>query len=205
MARSLAKDHSDKRRAILKTAAAFFADTGYDRAAMSQLAKACGISKASIYHYYTNKETLLYDILHHHLDELLTTIQAQDISDKDPETNLGTLAGALLEVYRGADAEHRLQLEAMRYLPAESQKELADMQRQIVAIFGDSIRAVAPELFETGEADLRAVTMSMFGMLNWFYLWHQPSKGLSRAEYAKLATDILVGGLIKLKIPAHVK
>jgi TetR/AcrR family transcriptional regulator len=198
MARSIAKDHGDKRLAILKTAANFFADTGYDRAAMSQLAIACGISKASIYHYYTNKETLLFDILHQHLDELLNAIKNQEKTSDDPETNLRTLVGALLDAYRGADAEHRLQLEAMRYLPPENQKELADTQRQIVTVFADAVSAVNPDLFKTDRADLRSVTMSLFGMLNWFYLWHQPSKGLSRAEYAQLATDILVGGLIKL-------
>ena len=204
MARSIAKDHGDKRHAILKTAAGFFADTGYDRAAMSQLAIACGISKASIYHYYTNKETLLFDILHQHLDELLASIQTQDQSD-NAEGNLRTLVGALLDAYRGADAEHRLQLEAMRYLPPENQQELADLQRQIVAVFSNAVRAINPELFTTERADLRSVTMSLFGMLNWFYLWHQPSKGLTRAEYAQLATDILIGGLNKLSIPAHVK
>jgi len=205
MARSIAKDHGDKRHAILKTAAAFFANTGYDRAAMSQLAIACGVSKASIYHYYTNKETLLFDILHQHLDELLDVIKTQDMTGKDAEANLHGLVGALLDAYRGADAEHRLQLEATRYLPSQNQKDLADIQRQIVTVFSDAVRAVNPELFMTGRADLRSVTMSLFGMLNWFYLWHQPTKGLSRAQYAQLATDILVGGLDKLTIASHVK
>ena len=199
MARSIAKDHGDKRLAILKTAAGFFADTGYDRAAMSQLAIACGISKASIYHYYTNKETLLFDILHQHLDVLLGVIRAQDVTGEDPEADLQGLVGVLLDAYRGADAEHRLQLEAMRYLPPENQNELADLQRQIVAVFSEAVSAIDPDLFTQEHVDLRSVTMSLFGMLNWFYLWHQPSKGLSRAEYAQLATDILVGGLIKLK------
>jgi AcrR family transcriptional regulator len=30
---------------------------------MSQLAAACGISKANIYHYYDGKEALLFDLL----------------------------------------------------------------------------------------------------------------------------------------------
>lgn len=205
MARSIAKDHDEKRLAILKTAAGFFADTGYDRAAMSQLAKACGISKASIYHYYANKETLLFDILRQHLDELLQSIKTQELPRNNPEVDLRTLVGALLEAYRGADAEHRLQLEATRFLPPENQKELADIQRQIVTVFADAVAAIDPEVFKNGRADLRSVTMSLFGMLNWFYLWHQPNKGLTRAEYAVLATDILIGGLTKISNNLHVK
>ena len=42
MARTIAKDHDEKRAALLATAARFFAETGYDRASMNELAKACG-------------------------------------------------------------------------------------------------------------------------------------------------------------------
>jgi AcrR family transcriptional regulator len=199
MARTIAKDHDEKRRAILKTAAGFFADTGYDRAAMSQLAIACGISKASIYHYYESKEVLLYGILEYHLVRLLDCVRAVDMSGNNADQNLRGLVGALLDAYRGADSEHRLQLEAMRYLPTAQQLALADIQRRIVGLFADAIRVVDPELFAQNPEDLRPVTMSLFGMLNWFYLWYQPGKGLTRAGYADLATDILMGGLSRLK------
>ena len=46
---------------------------------------------------------------------------------------------------------------------------------------------------------LRPLTMSLFGMVNWFYLWHQPGRGLSRETYADLATEILLGGLARLQ------
>ena len=60
MARPIAKDYDAKRSHILKTAARVFADTGYARASMSQVAKDCGFSKANIYHYYSSKDALLF-------------------------------------------------------------------------------------------------------------------------------------------------
>lgn len=198
MARSLAKDHTKKSAAILKTAAKVFADTGYDRAAMSQLAVACGISKASIYHYYSSKETLLFDILKHHLIDLLDSINAVELTGSDPKADFHKLVAGLLEAYRGADSEHRLQLEGMRFLPDDRQKYLADIQRQIVQAFSAAIHRVAPAYFDHNPGKLRPVTMSLFGMLNWFYLWHQPGKGLSREEYAALATDLLLGGIDRI-------
>ena len=39
MARPRADDYDDKRKAILKTSAALFAEHGYDRASMNQIAK----------------------------------------------------------------------------------------------------------------------------------------------------------------------
>ena len=63
MVRTIAKDHDEKRKQILKSAAKVFADQGFDRASMSLLARECGISKANIYHYYDSKDALLFDIL----------------------------------------------------------------------------------------------------------------------------------------------
>ena len=37
--------------------------------------------------------------------------------------------------------------------------------------------------------------MSVFGMLNWVYMWHRPGKGLSREDYAALAADFIRSGL----------
>ena len=45
MARPRADDYDDKRKAILKTSAALFAEHGYDRASMNQIAKGCGVSE----------------------------------------------------------------------------------------------------------------------------------------------------------------
>ncbi|MEP5152247.1 TetR family transcriptional regulator, partial [Planktotalea sp.] len=50
MARPIAKDHDAKRAHILCEAAVVFARDGIARASMAQVAKACGISKANIYH-----------------------------------------------------------------------------------------------------------------------------------------------------------
>jgi len=39
------------------------------------------------------------------------------------------------------------------------------------------------------------VTMSVFGMLNWFYLWHKPGGPIDRDAYADIVADLVIGGL----------
>jgi len=80
MARPRSADHDIKRRAILDRSAKLFAQNGYDRTSMAEVASACGVSKALLYHYYAGKETLLFDILSVHLQELLDAAQAVDKS-----------------------------------------------------------------------------------------------------------------------------
>lgn len=186
MPRGVAKDHDEKRAAIRKGAAAYFARHGYDRASMTGAARECGTSKALIYHYYDSKEALLYDILNAHLSELVEVVK------EARESGLSGLIPAVLMAYEHADAEHKLQLDALATLPDDMQQPLIALQRNLVSIMGDAISEERPDL---QSEQLRAVTMTVFGILNWFYMWHRPGRGLSRAEYAKLAARFVRGGI----------
>ena len=190
MPRGIAHDHSEKRDAIRKGAAAYFAANGYDRASMTGAAKHCGISKALIYHYYDSKDALLYDILHTHLSDLVETVE------KVPEGNnrLRKLIRAILLAYRDADAEHKLQADAMGALPSEKREPLMALQRHLIQVMGDALQAASPKTM-TDPVRLRPVTMTVFGMLNWFYMWHRPGKGIGREDYADLVTDMVLGGI----------
>ena len=90
-----------KRQSILqKLPARYFAAHGYDRSSMNELAQACGVSKALIYHYHASKEALLYDILHDHFDQIISTISS--INEAEPaEERLRARVDALLRSYRG--------------------------------------------------------------------------------------------------------
>ncbi len=195
MARSIARDHAEKRLAIQNKAAAFFARHGYDRSSMNQLAQACGVSKALIYHYYDSKDAILFDIVHTHLTELLAVMQSVDLSGPDKPANLRALVRAILAAYRDADDKHKVQSEAMTSLPEPQRAELAALQRQMIAIMCEALRAITPDLYERAPDKLRPVAMSLFGMLNWFYMWHRPGRGLTREAYADLVTDLVLKGV----------
>jgi TetR/AcrR family transcriptional regulator len=198
MPRSRAADYDDKREAILHRAAIAFARDGYDRASMAGLAAECGVSKALLYHYYASKEALLFGILSNHLEVLVEVVEAANDAGVDPAERLGRLVAALLDAYRDADAEHKVQIDALRLLPEPGQVELKALERRLVAIFAEAIRAVEPDAFADGRL-LKPVTMSLFGMLNWFYMWFREGREVSRNEYAALATKMLVGGVRGLR------
>jgi TetR/AcrR family transcriptional regulator len=193
MARTRAADYDDKRRAILATATELFAEHGYDRSSIAEVAKACGVSKALLYHYYTSKEVLLHDIIEHHLTRLLVAIEAADEAELSPRARLEALSVALLVAYRDANHEHKIQINELGKLPEPQQEPLKALERELVERFADAVAAVRPELKENGL--LKPVTMSLFGMLNWHYLWFRPKGQLSRADYARLAVTLLLEGV----------
>jgi TetR/AcrR family transcriptional regulator len=81
-------------------AAKLFAERGYARTSMSEIAAACGSSKALLYHYYENKEQLLYDLLEVHFIKLEESVKAADALGVPPVERLRGLIAALLAATR---------------------------------------------------------------------------------------------------------
>lgn len=195
MARTIAKDHDAKRLAILKSAARIFAEQGFDRASMSLLARQCGISKANIYHYYDSKDALLFDMLDSHLRDLRDRICGLERADLSPDQHLRRTIAEILLAYQGADNEHKVQLSGMSALPEDQQTLLRGYQRDMITFVSTILSTVAPEVFATDKAKLRATTMSVFGMLNWYYMWNTGAGTKARKDYADLVTDLTLNGI----------
>ncbi|MGP9811715.1 TetR/AcrR family transcriptional regulator [Rhodopseudomonas sp. NSM] len=193
MARTRANDYDQKRRGILGRSAKLFAEHGYTGTSITMIAEACGVSKALMYHYYRSKDAVLFDLLADHLQHLVGVVEAAAQSEGDAGERLFAISAALLEAYRGADAEHQVQISSLKLLPPEQQEQLKALERKLVALMSDAISAAIPAAAARPHL-LKPLTMSLFGMLNWHYLWFREGKGLSRETYAKMVTTLMVAG-----------
>ncbi|WP_170436209.1 TetR/AcrR family transcriptional regulator [Ruegeria arenilitoris] len=195
MARTIAKDHDQKRAQILKSAARVFAREGFDRASMTQLARECGISKANIYHYYDSKDAILFDILETYLRELRDLICGLEIEGLSPPEKLHRVVAEILLAYQGVDDEHRVQTSGMSALPEDQQRLLRGYQRDMVNFLSGILSEVAPDVFQGDGAKLRSATMSVFGMLNWYYMWNSGADAQARRDYAALVSNLTLSGV----------
>ena len=195
MARPIAKDHDAKREHILKTAARVFAQTGFGRTSMSQVAKECGISKANIYHYYGSKDGLLFDILDTYLRALRDRISMLPLEGLSPDDQLGLIVSETLHAYDGMDEEHKIQTEGIPLLSAQQQSVLKGYQRDMVTQLSGVVAAVAPAVFDQDKRKLRSTVMSVFGMLNWFYMWNSGADKEARTEYADTIARLTLSGV----------
>jgi TetR/AcrR family transcriptional regulator len=193
MARTRAANYDEKRQAILKRAAEVFSEEGFDRASMSRLAQACGVSKALLYHYYTGKDELLFDIIGGHLEELCSLVDGADDPTLAAPDRLLALVTVILEGYRDSTHEHRVQINALAQLPEDRQEELRTLERHLVRVVAAAIEGLDPGLAGR-KALLKPLTMSLFGMLNWHYMWFRPEGPMTREDYARMATTITIAG-----------
>ena len=193
MARTRANDYDKKRLGILSQSASLFAQHGFTGTSITMIAEACGVSKALMYHYYNSKDDVLFDLLADHLNHLIAAVEAASESAGDGKERLFAICTALLEAYRGADAEHQVQISSLKLLPQAQQSVLKELERQLVVIFSNAIAATLPTVADRPDV-LKPLTMSLFGMLNWHYLWFRDGKGMTREAYARMAAGLVLAG-----------
>jgi AcrR family transcriptional regulator len=195
MARTRASDFEEKQHGLLLNAAAVFAEQGMEKASMAQIASRSGVSKALLYHYYPSKDVLIFAIIQTHLVELEASLAAAVQDGLAPEEQLRALVRVVLDKYRGADDAHKVQLVGTGALTEEQRQEIRAVERQIVRHFSTVIRRIRPTLDSPERPLLMPVTMSLFGMMNWVYMWFRDGGAVSREDYAELATTLVLEGI----------
>ena len=200
MVRTIAKDYDTKREKILTAAAHVFAHHGVASASMAEVAKDCGISKGNIYHYYDSKLAILFEILDSYLSRLRGRIIAIKLDSGDVAGSLEKLCAEILDAYEGMDDEHKIQTEGIPLLPEDQQTVLKGYQRDMVHHV-ETFLSAANKSLQSNPQTRRAATMSVFGMLNWFYMWNTHNDANGRAAYAKTVAAITMGGVQALGPP----
>jgi AcrR family transcriptional regulator len=193
MARTRANDYDKKRQGILSRSATLFAEHGFTGTSITMIAEACSVSKALMYHYYSSKDAVLFDLLEDHLQNLVAVVEAASQSGVEAKEKLFAISAALLEAYRGADAEHQVQISSLKLLPQAEQETLKELERKLVAIVSEAIADAIPQVAKKRQL-LKPLTMSLFGMLNWHYLWFRDGKGITREKYARMVTALILSG-----------
>ena len=194
MVRTIAKDYDTKREKILTAAAHVFAHHGVASASMAEVAKACDISKGNIYHYYDSKLAILFEILDNYLSRLRGRIIAIKLDAGDVARSLEKLCAEILDAYEGMDDEHKIQTEGIPLLPEDQQTVLKGYQRDMV-LHVEIFLSAANKSLQSNKQTRRAATMSVFGMLNWFYMWNTHNDEDGRAAYAKTVAAMTMGGV----------
>ncbi len=195
MARTRAIDFEEKRQSLLTSAAAVLAEQGMDKASMAQIASEAGVSKALLYHYYPGKDALIFGIIEGHLSALDGRVAAAEDHTLPPEDRLRALVWAVLDAYRGADDAHKVQINAMSALTDAQREAITAIERRIVKRFSAVLREINPGLDTPERPLLMPVTMSLFGMMNWVYMWFREGGPITREDYSEIATTLILEGI----------
>ncbi len=204
MARTRAPNYDNQKEAILSSAAELFARNGYLGTSMNDVAEGSGLSKATLYHYYRDKDELLVSIAAGHVTKLVELVHSVEADPLiKPADRLETLITRFLNEYADAQHSHRVLTEDVKFLPVGARRKIQDLERTVVRGFADAITVRCPDL-RTAKLD-KPVSMLLFGMLNWMFTWLQPNGKLTHATIAPIVCDLFLHGLDGVKVPLESK
>lgn len=196
MARTQAADYDQRRADIVAHAARLYAKHGFLGASVADLAMACDISKSAIYHYYTSKEDILYDVMISHVRALEEAAGAAMGSSASAPEKLRVLARRFMALYVDAADRHKVLLNDLDHLPKARRAEIVAVQRGLIEAVRGLLVEIAPELKKkSGESF--AAAMLFFGAINWTHTWFDAKGPVDAQRLADMAVDVTLSGLAK--------
>ena len=202
MARGRSATYDDQREMILARAAGLFAKSGYPSTSMNQVAEACQLSKATLYHYYRDKYSLLVSIAEGHVTRLAALVEDMETLAMPGEARLRHLIKRIVQEYADAQDAHRVLTEDVKFLEPADRKRILDKERLVVAGFAKAVADVRqlPE----GQNLAKPLTMLLFGMVNWMFTWMKPGGELDHAAMGPIVADLFLGGIGSVQAPPGV-
>jgi TetR/AcrR family transcriptional regulator, cholesterol catabolism regulator len=183
----------DRRLAeILAHATEVFCKKGYEGASMRDLSRESGMSLAGLYYYFESKERLLYLIQKHTFTRIVQRLKSRLEGVTDAEERIRIFILNHLEYFLANQA-------AMKVLSHEAEALKNGFASEVAAIKREYYRICVGLLDDLKTArglqcSTRIAVLSLFGMMNWIYTWHNPRVDADATSIAREMGDVFLRG-----------
>ncbi|HET7891016.1 MAG TPA: TetR/AcrR family transcriptional regulator [Candidatus Sulfotelmatobacter sp.] len=188
----------DRRLAeILTHATEVFCEKGYEGASMRDLSRESGMSLAGLYYYFESKERLLYLIQKHTFSTIVQRLKTRLEGVGDAEERVRIFILNHLEYFLANQAAMKVLSHEAEALKNGFASEVAAIKREYYRIcvgLLDDLKNERGLQFST-----RIAVLSLFGMMNWIYTWHNPRVDAEAASIAREMGDIFLRGVMDNK------
>ena len=160
---------------------------------MRDLSRASGMSLAGLYYYFESKERLLFLIQKHTFSVVVERLKTRLEGIRDPEEQIRVFIRNHLEYFLDNQP-------AMKVLTHEDDALKNGFGSEIAAIKREYYR-ICVRLLEDFkrvyglQVSTRTAVMSLFGMMNWIYTWHNPRVDGDAEHLAREMGDVFLFGV----------
>ncbi len=181
--------HSDITGPKVRAAALkLFARQGYAAVSMRQIAGEVGVQAGALYLYTPDKQTLLFDLLKGHMDELLAAWEA--LPDGTPAKRLEAFTRFHIRFHLDRPDAVFLSYMELRNLAPENFAAIEALRRRYEGEL-ERILAAGQADGSLRVADLRLTTMALIAMLTGVNTWYREGGRLSRAGVEDAYWDLV--------------
>lgn len=163
---------------------------------MQEIAEACGLTKAGLYHHIKTKEALLLAIMHYGMD-LFDELVIAKVSDiVDPVARLReTMARNIALVTQDSSKEVTIILHEHQTLTGTAREEINSRKKRYVRFLETAFK----EAIEAGQirgVDPTLGAFSFLGTVLWIYKWYRADGKLTPSQLSDGMIDLFFEGLM---------
>ncbi len=172
------KSTRQKADSLLRAAAALIADQGFEATAIRDVGRRLELSLGGMYYYFSSKDDLLFQIQHRTFAALLDAQERAAAEPGSPRERLRRLLVGHLVFFVNHPNEMKICTFELDSLSGEPYDRVLAIRRQYYRIVADVVaqltNATQGKVRESTRS--RHITLFIFGMLNWAFMWYRAAK-----------------------------
>lgn len=162
---TLARHRAHNRERIVEAAMQLIAERGLAHVSMSLLAERAGVSRATLYHYFSNLDNVLVAWVELQVDRFVSEVAQLAAAEPNPQARLGLVISRLADYF--GSREHRLGLEQLGNLamaPATA-RAVAERMGPLMDLVASCLRAGQRDGSFRGDLDPEVHAALILGLL----------------------------------------
>lgn len=192
MARTTGSRSDITRQRLQDAALRLFAAEGYAAVSMRRIAAEVGVQAGALYLYTPDKQTLLFDLMHSHMKDILAAWEETAPRGDDPLTRLDAFVAFHLHFNLDRPEAVFVSYMELRSLEAANFTLIESLRRR----YEDALETILADGVEAGAfsiADTRVTTLALIAMLTGVNTWYRSGGRLSRDGVTRLYTGLARG------------
>ena len=163
---------------------------------MQDIADACGLTKAGLYHHVATKEALLIAIMEYGMDLFEEVVLARAEPIADPLERLKkTMACNIELVTTDSSKEVTIILHEHQTLTGEAQRKINGRKKRYVRFLEDAFKQ-GMAAGKIRNVDPTLASFSFLGTVLWTYKWYRPDGRLTPQQLSDGTIDLFFNGLV---------
>ena len=188
---------NDARERLIHAAIDLFYEKGYPTTTIRDIGARADISTSVIYHYFKDKEDMLFEIMQLAGRDLFKLLEAIMKETDDPVLCLEEMIKAhLVDWCLKRRKESKIIVTDYAYLTGKRKELNVETERKLYSIYKNKLS----ELQAKGliiDADLTVLCFSLFGIIAQSIRWYRDTGPLSMEEVARNVIRMLFTGIVK--------
>lgn len=188
------KNRREFKKKILEAAAELIRERGYVNVTLDQIAERLHISKVSIYHHWTSKQELIFDLHRIAYKIVIESLEKIAVGNGSPDSK-----------FRQAIENHVSQAVVAGIGPMLPQQDwlvISRHKKEIVKLrdtYEDMLCGIVDEGIRKGvfkKIDVKLLVYTVLGAANYTLVWYSPKGSMTPGEIAAHMSDFMLSGIM---------